>query len=107
MKLPYRAVTASGETFDFEFPLHKDTSDPVRVSQLVTELLHAIDKDIQVCGETSNGDVLQALAMAMAIRGQMIYAPSEDIRALTQVLLDFALEAGAGANQYGPPAGHA
>lgn len=105
--LPYRAVTATGDTYDFEFPLHKDTVDAVRVSQMISSILHAIDHDMAVCGETSNGDVLQALAMVLAIRSRMIHAPDEKIRSMVQVLIEFSLDAGAAAGQNSPPTGHA
>ena len=47
-KLPYRARTATGDVFDFSFPLHDETGDAVRVEQLVTTLLDAVDRDIAV-----------------------------------------------------------
>ena len=106
-KLPYRARTASGDTFDIEFPLHPETGDSVRVAQLVSLLLDALDRDIAVLGETSNGDVLQAMAMAMAIRAEMIYASSEITDRLSQELLRVALQAAANSKRESPQVGHA
>lgn len=107
MKLPFRANTATGDSYDIEFPLHPETGDAVRVGQLVTELLSAIDKDIALSGEMSNGDVLQAAAMAMAIRTHMIHAPRNTSQRLAQELLQHALSAMAEAKHQGPQAGHA
>jgi hypothetical protein len=64
--LPYRATTRTGDVFDLTFPLHPDTGSAVRVDQLLTLILNTLDRDISAMGETSNGDVLQALAMAIA-----------------------------------------
>ena len=105
--LPYRARTASGEVFDISFPLHAETGDPVRVSQLISVLLNAIDRDIAIAGPASNGDVLQALAMSMALRAEMIHADSAITGKLSLDLLRCALEATAGAKRQSPPIGHA
>ncbi len=106
-KLPYRAQTSTGDTFDFEFPLHSETQSAVRVAQLVSALLETIDKDIAVAGETSNGDVLQAVAMAMAVRARMIHASSQTSAELSAQLLEVALEATAEAEHRTPTSGRA
>ena len=106
-KLPYRARTATGDSFDIEFPLHGETRDPVRVGQILSTVLDAINKDIALAGETSNGDVLQAVAMAMAIRARMIHAPQEGLEALSAQLLWTALTASAEAARHTPQVGHA
>ena len=61
--LPYQATTATGERFDISFPLHPNTGPPVRVSQMISAILEALDREVKLKA-TSNGDVLQALAMA-------------------------------------------
>ena len=43
--LPYRADTATGDSFDINFPLHEDTGSAVRVAQLVSVVLEILDKD--------------------------------------------------------------
>ena len=106
-KLPYRARTVTGDVFDIEFPLHDETGDPVRVGQLVSALLDAIDRDIALAGDTSNGDVLQAAAMAMAIRARMIHSPREATEMLSTQLLQAALQAVAEAPRQAPASGHA
>ena len=106
-KLPYRARTKTGDIFDIEFPLHGETVDAVRVGQLVTALLEALDRDIGLGGETSNGDVLQAAAIAMAIRARMIHARQSATDSLSTELLRTALDAVAAATHHAPQAGHA
>ncbi|NNG03975.1 MAG: hypothetical protein HKM95_07720 [Inquilinus sp.] len=106
-RLPYRATTASGDVFDIGFPLHEQTGSAVRVAQLLTAVLGTLDRDIGVVGETSNGDVLQALAMAMAVRSGMIHAPREVTGALASRLLGDALAAMDEAERIAAPAGHA
>lgn len=106
-KLPFRAATASGDVFDIEFPLHGETADPVRVGQLVSALLNTVDRDVAIAGETSNGDVLQALAMALAVRARMVHAPSQTSGALAAQLLKTALAAAAEARRETPQIGHA
>ncbi len=92
-QLPYQARTATGDTFDISFPLHSDTGDPIKVEQLITLILKAIDDEIAITGPTSNGDILQAIAMTLAIRSGMIYAPLESSVVLTHDLVEMALEA--------------
>ncbi len=106
-KLPYRARTATGDSFEIDFPLHPETRDAVRVEQLLSTVLDAIDKDITLAGDTSNGDVLQAVAMAMAIRSRMIHAPEAAVERLSVQLLQTALAAAHEAVHHTPQVGHA
>jgi len=105
--LPYRARTASGDVFEIEFPLHGDTVSPMRVSQLVTAILDAVERDIAVAGETSNGDVLQAVVMAAAIRSRMIHAPPTMTEKITRELLEVALDGASRAAHTAPTSGRA
>jgi hypothetical protein len=107
MKLPYRTQTAMGDTFDINFDLHPETADAVRVSQLLSAILDAIDRDVGLAGETSNGDVLQAAAMAVAIRAGMIHAAHRVTGRLSINLLRDALKAVAAATHTTPQAGRA
>ncbi len=73
--LPYDVTTATGEKIAFEFPLHAETQSAMRVSQLLGSVLGVIDRELKVLGNTANGDVMQALAMALAVRTAMLHAP--------------------------------
>lgn len=105
--LPYRATTAHGDVLDIPFRLHPDTGSSMRVSQLLDGVLRALDREIGVLGETSNGDVLQALCMATAIRAGIIHAGRETTDELARSLLDAALESVANADRHNAPSGHA
>ena len=103
--LSYQARTQTGDIFEFEFPLHADTGSVKRVGDLVSVILSTIDQDIKHEGETSNGDVLQAIAMAMAVRARMIHASPDLISKLSRQLLEDALGAATTAERQSPPAG--
>jgi len=91
--LPYRATTSSGNQFEFVFPLHPDTASAVNVSNLVDVLLAALDHEIRQIGAVSNGDVLQSLAMALAVRTRILPGNPEALAALSTRLLSDALGA--------------
>ena len=105
--LPYRIKTGTGDTFDVEFPLHEETEDPVRVGQLVSQLLSTIDRDLALFSETSNGDVLQALAMVLAVRARMVHADNDTTARLSTQLLSTALTAVSEAPRKVPQTGNA
>ena len=91
--LPYRVHTASGNQFDLEFPLHEDTQSPVRVSQLLSALLETLDRELGLLGDVGNGDVLQSVAMALAVRTRILASQSNAIDKAVKSLLESALEA--------------
>ena len=105
--LPYTARTKTGDVFEISFTLHRETGSPMRVSQLLTAVLDTLDREIGLLGETSNGDVLQALAMATAIRAAMIHAPLPVSERLATDLLTSALSGMGQAERRSPTAGHA
>jgi len=104
--LPYSVVTDTGDTFDIAFPLSEHTQDRVRVHQLLTTIMNALASDLKVMGEVSNGDILQAATMAVAIRARMIHAPEETLRSIVADLMQTSLEACFGAERKSIPAGH-
>lgn len=106
-KMPYQARTTSGDVYDLEFPLHPATQDAVRVSQLTSAVLAVLDREIKITGDISDGDLLQAVAMALAIRARMTDAPYDQIEGLTQDLLETALDAASVAKRFREHVGHA
>ncbi len=104
--LPYRVTTQTGETLDFDFALHPDTGSALRVNQLLSAVLEALDREIRVLGETSNGDVLQAVAMALAARARMIHAPATQTADLAKSLVEDALRGATAARADGGMTGH-
>lgn len=90
-RMPYRATTSSGNQFEFDFELHPETVQPVHVANLITAVLEALDREIGILGRVGNGDVLQALAMALAVRTRMLAGGSEQVDALVRDLVATAL----------------
>ncbi|MGD8977361.1 MAG: hypothetical protein PVG91_07125 [Gammaproteobacteria bacterium] len=91
--LPYRATTSTGNQFDFEFPLHDETVSAVTVSNLLNALLATLDREIRLVGQVGNGDVLQALSMALAVRTRILPGDPAQLDRLVHALLETALAA--------------
>jgi hypothetical protein len=91
--LEYHVSTSSGNRFDLSFPLHPDTMSKTQVARLLTAILGAVDTEINTAGGVGNGDVLQAVAMALAVRARILGVPSEQIDNLARELVNAALGA--------------
>lgn len=103
--LSYTAVTQSGRTYEIEFPLHPLTHSSADVGDVVTTLLDALSRETRAGKGLSDGDLLQALAMTLALRAHMTGALPEHMRTLVRELYDSAHAAVAAAA--GMQAGHA
>lgn len=106
-QLPYRAITESGAVLDLQLALNEHTVSPMRVQQLLTAVLECLTRELAVLGATSNGDLLQALAMALAIRAGLVESAPEAALLLARQCLDAAADAVAVARHTRPSAGHA
>ena len=91
--IPYRATTSTGNQFAFEFPLHEETTSAVTVSNLLSAVLATLDREIRMVGQVGNGDVLQALAMALAVRTRILPGDPAQLDRLVLALLETALAA--------------
>jgi len=93
-------MTTSGNQFDFEFSLHPDTASAVNVANLLSTVLATLDGEIKHMGAIGNGDILQALAMALAVRTRILPGADTTLHGLATDLLAMALaspcEPGAG-----------
>lgn len=98
--LQFVAVTSGGRAYDIDFPLHPETQSPQAVSDLLTAMLESISRQTQGQADVSDGDILQALAMTLAIRGRMLEGNSEQIATLTHQLYDRAWSAATAAQSY-------
>jgi hypothetical protein len=96
----YTAVTSSGAAFDIHFPLHAETQSPEAVSDILTRVLAAASDGIGGHPGVSDGDVLQALAMAMAIRARTADARPTASLQLMHALIDQSFAATLGADPY-------
>ena len=104
--LPFTAVTDTAEKFDINFPLHAQTEDPMRVHQLIGDILETVSREVRR-DNMSNGDVLQAMAMALAVRARMIASHPETTTGLATELLSAAIEGVLDAEVSAPPSGQA
>ena len=105
--LPYRAVTSSGAVTEVQFDLHPETVSSERVGRLVTEVLAAVDAQIEGREPAANGDVLQAVAMLLALRSAMLPGPRAIREHLARDVVERALASVAGAGRGMSGVGHA
>jgi hypothetical protein len=104
-RLRYTAVTSAGAAYEIQFPLHVKTRSEPAVAEMLGAVLEGISGMVETRGDVSDGDVLQSLAMAMAIRARMVdAAPAASLR-LMHELLDGAFAAALSASSY--PSGRA
>ncbi len=92
-KLPYKVTTANGKVYLVDFELHPETASAVHVNHLLTSVLGAVDQEINILGDAATGDVLQALAMALAARTRIVPNQSDELDESVLDLLDSALGA--------------
>jgi len=105
--LPYRAVTSGGTVLDVAFELHPETVAPERVALLVTALLNTLDEQLEGRSPAANGDVLQAVAMLLALRSAMLPGPRAICEHLARDVVERALASVAGAGRGMSGVGHA
>ncbi len=98
--LKYSALTSGGRAFDIAFPLHPQTRSPEAVSEMITGLLEALTAHVELRKDISDGDVLQALAMALAVRARMVDAAPESTLILVRGLVEKAHQAAQQASSY-------
>ena len=98
--LAITAVTASGRAYDINFPLHPETRSTEGVGVLVTDLLDCLSRTLASRRDVSDGDVLQALAMTLAVRARMLGASPESTSELVQQLFETAYTAARATTPY-------
>jgi hypothetical protein len=91
--ISYTVVTANAQALDIEFPLHPQTQSEAAVVQIVTELLTALSNVVGTNRKLCDGDVLQALAMTLAVRARMVNDDANAVDKLAHELLESALQA--------------
>lgn len=91
--LAFSLKTANGEERVIEFPLHPETANAEAVGDMLEALLDTLSEYVTSDTPVSNGDVVQALAMATSIRLGMLPVPMEAAKALFDDLLSQAANA--------------
>ena len=69
--LPYRAITSSHKEINFKFTLDENTNSPIVINEIINLLLSRISNEINIY-KPSNGDVIQAMCMALVVRCKII-----------------------------------
>ncbi len=80
--LPYKAVTTSQKEVNFKFSLDENTKSPLVINEIINLLLSNISSEIKVYNP-SNGDIIQALCMALVVRCKII---DYDINKIEQIV---------------------
>ena len=91
--IEYTVITNSGLAYDIQFPLHPETQSESDVIKMLTELLARLSELLAKEHSISDGDLLQALSMVLAVRARMSSDKSEVIGHLSHELLETALQA--------------
>jgi len=91
--LTITALTSSGHAYDIDFPLHPQTRSSDAVADLVTAQLAAISEIVARHTGLSDGDILQSLALTLAVRARMVESSPESMTKLVHDLFDTAYEA--------------
>ncbi len=98
--LLFTALTSGGRAFDVTFPLHPQTRSAEAVSEMITALLETLSHQVEGRQDVSDGDVLQALAMTLAVRARMVDAQAPSTLALVNELVEAAHRAAQQAKPY-------
>lgn len=83
----------TGTAREIKFPLHEHTVNVGHVGAILEALLERISEQVQERPPVSDGDLLQAMCMALAIRMNMVEAPADAVSALVATALEQANEA--------------
>lgn len=90
--LPFTALQTGGAR-EINFPLLEHTANVGHVGAMLESLLDSISREIQLRRSVSDGDVLQAMCMALALRMHMVEAAPEAVRAMVASALELADQA--------------
>tara|TARA_E500000178_G_C16482353_1_gene513644 strand:+ start:195 stop:536 length:342 start_codon:yes stop_codon:yes gene_type:complete len=71
MFLPYKVTTTSKKEIEFKFHLDINTESPLFINETVNIILSKISSEIDIANP-SNGDIIQAMCMALVIRCKII-----------------------------------
>ena len=88
-KLPF-SIIHKNNNIDFFFDLHKETKNSELVGKMSEDLINSIDKFLKKNPLTSDGDLLQALALLIATR---IFVSSFENEKLLNLLFKMSDEA--------------
>ncbi len=91
-RLAFTATTSSGEVLEFQLPLHPHTSSADHVGSLIEAVLERVSEVVEGPESISDGDVLQALTLSLAVRLRVAGIAPATSRELVEQLANLALE---------------
>ena len=91
-RLAFTATTSSGEVLEFQLPLHPHTSSADHVGTLIEAVLECVSQVVEGPENISDGDVLQALTLSLAVRLRVAGIAPATSRELVEQLANLALE---------------
>ncbi|MEX6723623.1 hypothetical protein [Parapedomonas caeni] len=91
-RLAYTVGTEGGGRLSCAFPLDPRTRSPEQVGEVAVALVETLDHEARVSG-LANGDMLQALAIALALRVGMMEGDTDENTELADALVQEALAA--------------
>ena len=89
--LPF-SIIYKNTNIDFHFDLHDQTVDSDSVGRVSSILINAIDKEIKKNPNTSEGDLIQALALFIATRITVSSFDNKKILSFFNNVLEKAIE---------------
>jgi hypothetical protein len=90
--LPFTAVHTGGVR-EINVPLHEHTVNAGHVGAILEAVLDSVSREIGLRLNVSDGDVLQAMCMALAVRIHLVEAAPDTVRAMVASTLEQADEA--------------
>jgi hypothetical protein len=104
-KLPYSITTATLTNINFLFDLSAETTSPISVYQLLDLILTNINQETKITN-LSNGDIIQSLAMALAVRMKMVNADEKTVEKIVIDCVSKAINAAKKAEVNNQVSGH-
>jgi predicted metalloenzyme YecM len=88
----FTATTEGGDVVEFVLPLHPQTSSQDHVGMLLEQVLDRVSEVVEGPENLSDGDVLQALTLAVAVRLKVAGVAPQTARRLVEDLTELALQ---------------
>ena len=88
----FTATTAGGDVMEFRLPLHPQTNSQDHVGTLLEQVLDRVSEVVEGPEQISDGDVLQALSLAMAVRLKVAGIAPEAARQLVEDLANLTIQ---------------
>ena len=84
-KIPF-SIVFENQNIDFFFEGHSETKDPNHLTRITSEILDVLDSNVKR-NKISDGDLIQALALATAIRIYCSGFDSDKLRKFSDKLI--------------------